>query len=166
MEQVFAAPRFIADWQAIIQGGDSWTSKTGFGDPNAFATCPAALSRATEWHSTQSDAQVNRVAVAEAELTREGYIVIGMGCDIEKAIRHPKQAWDAALSRNKGIASRVSTQTPDQHLDAAVRMMSFATEGTWGDSTVMHGGWSWRFGYLGWRGWYGISWRSMRPMVS
>ncbi len=157
MEQVFAAPRFIPDWQAVIQGGDSWTSKTGCGDPNAFATCPSALSRATEWHSTRSDAQANRVAVAEVELTREGYIVIGMGGDIEEAIRHPKQAWEAALGRNKSIASRVCTQTPDPHLDAAARMMLFATEGTWGDSTVMHGGWSWRFGYLGWRGWYGMT---------
>jgi hypothetical protein len=70
-------------------------------------------------------------------------------------LRAPGNAWLAAKARNQSIASRVVTRTPDPHLDAAVRMMAFATEGTWGDSAILHGGWSWRFAYLGWRGWYG-----------
>ena len=67
----------------------------------------------------------------------------------------PAGAYRAALDRNAAIASRVIVRTPDPYLDAAVPMMAFATEGTWGDAAYLHGGWSWRFAYLGWRGWYG-----------
>ena len=160
MEQVFAAPRFIQDWQAAVECGSSWNGKTGFGDPIAFMASPAALSQATRWQGGKKGEQKKCVAVSEVELgprNTVGYILVGMGGDIEKAIRHPKAAWKAAQSRNEDISSRICTRTPDPYLDAAARMMSFATEGTWGDSAVVHGGWSWRFGYLGWRTWYGMN---------
>jgi hypothetical protein len=78
-----------------------------------------------------------------------------MGGNIAEAIRQPLVAYEAALARNASIAGRVVVRTPDPYLNAAVPMMAFATEGTWGDSAILHGGWSWRFAYLGWRGWYG-----------
>ena len=34
-------------------------------------------------------------------------------------------------------------------------MMALATDGIWGDLAILHGAWSWRQAYLGWRGWYG-----------
>ena len=33
--------------------------------------------------------------------------------------------------------------------------MALATDGIWGDAAIVHGGWSWRQAYLGWRTWYG-----------
>ena len=159
MEQVFAAPRFIENWQAVIKGGSSWKAKAGFGDPNAFTASPAALSQATQWQANGEGEQRNCVAVSEAMITPQnahGYILAGMGGDIDRAIQRPNAAWKEAQSRNQDIASRIVVRTPDPYLDAATPMMSFATEGTWGDSAVVHGGWSWRFAYLGWRTWYGL----------
>ena len=34
-------------------------------------------------------------------------------------------------------------------------MMAVATDAIWGDAAIVHGGWSWRQAYLGWRTWYG-----------
>ena len=59
-----------------------------------------------------------------------------MGGDIADAIAQSAQAWKAALARNVGIAERVVTHTPDPYLDAAMPMMAFATEGTWGDTAI------------------------------
>jgi hypothetical protein len=163
MEQVFAAARFLPGCQAVVAGGSSWKGSQGFGAPEAFAVSPKSLVEATEWRERARqdpapDEKTNCVAVEEVKLrgrSCEGYIVVGMGGDIEQAIRKPAKAFTAALARNREIASRVVVHTPNPYLDAAATMMAFATDGLWGDSTVMHGGWSWRFGYLGWRGWYG-----------
>ena len=92
---------------------------------------------------------------SELQASTEGCIVVGMGGDIEQAIHNPQKAWEDALARNAGIAGRVVTHTPDPYLDAAAPMMAFATEGIWGGEVMVHGGWSWRFGYLGWRVGYG-----------
>lgn len=163
MEQPFAAARTLPDWQAVIRAGGRWQGwdgsaiRRGFGDPTMFATSPGALLNVTEWISTRAE-KTGPVAVECAELrnpSAEGFVVVGMGGDIESAIRRPDKAYTAALERNLKIASRVVVHTPDPYLNAAAVMMAFATDGLWGDSTVMHGGWSWRFGYLGWRGWYG-----------
>ncbi len=78
-----------------------------------------------------------------------------MGGDIQDALKRPDDAWQAGLDRNRDIANRVVIDSPDPHLDSAATVMAFATEGTWGDLAILHGGWSWRFAYLGWRGWYG-----------
>jgi hypothetical protein len=93
--------------------------------------------------------------VALRSSATEGFIAIGMGGKITEDLGQPEAAWRAAKARQDAIASRVVVHTPDAYLDAAVRMMAFATEGTWGDSAILHGGWSWRSAYLGWRGWYG-----------
>lgn len=157
MNEPFAAARFLPDWKAEIRGGSSWKTEHGFGDPAMFVVSPATLVSSSEWVADSQEKQ-DKVAVFRAPVSRtgaEGYVVVGMGGDIEKALRHPRKAFEAAQERNKEIASRLVVETPDAHLNAAATMMAFATDGLWGDSTIMHGGWSWRFGYLGWRGWYG-----------
>ena len=155
MREVLAAPKYLPGWTARIGGGCSWKSRYGLGAPESFTKSPGALLRGADWR-TGAEA-TGRVAVVEAPLksAAEGYIVVGMGGDIEQAIRKPRQAWSAALARNASIAERVVTHTPDPYLDAAAPMMAFATEGIWGGEVMMHGGWSWRFGYLGWRVGYG-----------
>lgn len=157
MEQVFAVPKFLPEWQATIRGGSSWKVHCGFGKPEVFSESPGRLAASAEWGRAPAEKD-NCVAVEDIPLSRqtaEGFIVVGMGANISSAVAHPKKAWNAAIDRNRAIAGRIVTQTPDPYLDAAATMMAFATDGTWGDSAVMHGGWSWRFGYLGWRGWYG-----------
>ncbi len=158
MEQAFAVPRFLPEWKARIQGGSSFSGYCGFGRPAVFQESPGALVGSAEWTGTGTTAAQNRVLLEECVLrenTAEGYVIVGMGGDIERALNRPARAWRAARDRNQDIAGRMVTHTPDAWLDAAVPMMAFATDGTWGDSAILHGGWSWRFGYLGWRGWYG-----------
>jgi hypothetical protein len=159
VNEVFAAARYLTNWQAVIRGGSSWSAGGGLGTPEAFTNTPAALTQSLEGTGAGSRAERrNCVAVQSIALrdsAGEGLIVIGMGGRIIEDLGQPEAAWRAAKARQDAIASRVVTRTPDAHLDAAVRMMAFATEGTWGDSAILHGGWSWRFAYLGWRGWYG-----------
>ncbi len=159
VNEIFAAARYLTNWQAVVRGGSSWEAASGLGAANAFAQSPAALLQNTEWRSAADTAEkTNCVAVQKIALgaqPQEGFIVIGMGGQIAEDIRAPARAWQTALARNHVIAHRIVTRTPDPHLDAAMRLMAFATEGTWGDSAILHGGWSWRFAYLGWRGWYG-----------
>ena len=159
MQEVFAAARYLKDWEAKIQGGSSWQGMSGLGDPRAFAISPAQVAQSAKQFAPSTTGEERfRVAVEEIPLGQspvEGTIAIGMGGNIQEVIRDPAAGWQAALSRNRSIADRIVTRTPDPYLDAAMRMMAFSTEGTWGDTSILHGAWSWRFAYLGWRGWYG-----------
>ena len=158
MEQAFAVPRYLPEWEAVVRGGSSFQVKSGFGKPEAFQVSPGALLASAEWANDQTEKPGGWVVVQDGGLPSghaEGYVVVGMGGNIEHAVKHPKKAHEKALERNSEIAGRIVTKTSDPYLDAATTMMAFATDGTWGDSTIMHGAWSWRFGYLGWRGWYG-----------
>jgi len=159
MNEPFAAARYLPGWEAVIRGGSSWQALVGFGDPKAFAASPVELMKSTDWCADAAAKQKpNCVGIQKVVLKGpacEGFIVVGMGGNIDEAIRQPQAAYAAALERNRAIAERIVTRTPDPYLDAAARMMAFANEGTWGDSAFVHGGWSWRFAYLGWRIWYG-----------
>jgi len=159
MSEPFAVGRHLPKWEAVIRGGGSWKhARHGTGAPEAFMESPKKLLDQTQWADSDTQEQSNGVAVEEISLspyTSKGYVIIGMGGEIERALRKPHKAWKESLARNREIAERIVVETPDPYLNAAATMMAFATDGTWGDSTVMHGGWSWRFGYLGWRGWYG-----------
>ncbi len=157
MDEPFAAARYLPDWKAHIQGGSSWKGKAGFGSPYEFNNSPQELCANAQW-IVKKDSRKNSVAIQAVQILQNkfsGYITIGMGGNIEKAVENPKKAWSKAIERNISIANRIVTHTPDPRLDAAIRMMSFATEGTWGDLSILHGAWSWRFAFLGWRGWYG-----------
>lgn len=161
MEQVFAAPRFLPEWEAVVEGGCTWPGQTGLGTPEHVLESPSSLCADAEWSPADDAVRTRCVAVERASLTEssiEGYVFVGMGGRIREALERPKRAVKIALfDRARMIASRVAVQTPDPALNSAATLMGFATDGTWGDSTVMHGGWSWRFGYLGWRGWYGTA---------
>ena len=149
-----AIGKIIPGWKAVMCGGSSWKGKCGFGNAAAAADSPGKLLESSDWNASEKQ---DCVAVQSVRLSdaREGCIVVGMGANIERDIANPGLAWSAALKRNKEIADRIVVHTPDRYLNAAVPMMAFATEGTWGDSAILHGGWTWREPYLGWRGWYG-----------
>ena len=56
------------------------------------------------------------------------------------------------------IATRVTIDTPDAYLNAAMTALNIATEGTWDskEKAVMHGAVAWRVKLLGWRGPYAL----------
>jgi hypothetical protein len=159
MEQGCAVPRLLPGWAALVRGGGSAPAPRGLGEPAAAMAAPADLRRGTEFlPDGTSDERLGGLAVQDISLSagqQEGYLVVGAGGNVEEAIRAPESAYQAALARQASIAGRVVARTPDPYLDAAARMMAFALEGTWGDTAYLHGGWSWRYAYLGWRNWYG-----------
>ena len=58
-----------------------------------------------------------------------------------------------AEAERQSIAGRVSVQTPDPFLDAAVSALNIAADGVWDDRQLayLHGGVAWRVRLLGWR---------------
>jgi hypothetical protein len=151
-----AINRYLPDWEVSIRGGSRPEGEIGLGDPNAVLQSPTALLKTVDWQngaSGRDKVAVGRIALSPG--SAGGSIVIGAGGDIEQAIGNPGAAYQASLARDKEIADRVVTRTPDPYLDAANTMMAYLNEGTWGDCAILHGAWSWRNPYLGWRGWYG-----------
>jgi hypothetical protein len=149
--EVFSVFHKLPEWEAVIQGGSGGAARTGTSDPGRMTSTPAALSEVANWNADTEEPA--RVAVGE--LGDSDFVVVGVGGDIADALQNPRAAWEAALARNQSIAERVVVDSPDPCLNAAATMMAFATEGTWGDIATVHGGWSWRFAYLGWRTGYG-----------
>ncbi|MCX7426481.1 MAG: hypothetical protein NTW96_12775 [Planctomycetia bacterium] len=68
----------------------------------------------------------------------------------------PGKAEELARARCRAIAERVVIRSPDPYLNQAAPMTAFLTDGTWGDTAVLHGAWSWHQAYLGWRTHYGL----------
>ncbi len=160
--QSLGVMRVLKDWKAHVVGGSSWHGAIKAAAPRAFldrpggwATAPGATQpSATDEPGTRADCVVGeQVSLPRGQSS--GFVVIGMGGDIRDAIAQPAAAWERALARNQSIASRIVTHTPDPYLDSAAVMMAFATEGTWASQAYVHGGWTWRFAYLGWRILYG-----------
>jgi hypothetical protein len=144
---------------AVVRGGGSLSEGTGFGDPKAVLESPAAVCASAQWCSaTDAAEEAKRVALQEVRVGKEpveGWIVAGRGGNIEECLADPQKAEQAARARNRSIADRIVVQSPDPYLNQAMPMLAFSTEGIWGDVAFLHGGWSWRLPYLGWRGWYG-----------
>jgi hypothetical protein len=146
----------LPEYRAVIQGGCSTPARTGFGSPEKLLDSPANFVTTAQW--TGNPLKHDCLAVMSIPVERDdpkGFIIVGMGGNILDAIKNPKQAWQAGLAKHAAIAQRITTQTPDPHLDSAMRMVAFGTDGIWGDCAYMHGGWSWRTACLGWRGLYG-----------
>ncbi len=157
LKEPYAVPHHLPGWKLKMAGGSTWPEPFAWGAPEAFDKSPAELLSTAESGRGERENRVAVQGVALPEGRAEGFILVGAGGNITAAIHNPANAWTAALARNQSIADRLSVQTPDPYLNAAATMMAFAIDGTWGDSTVMHGGWSWRLGFLGWRGWYGLN---------
>ncbi len=62
----------------------------------------------------------------------------------------------AAEARRQSIAGKVSADTPDPYINAALSALCVAADGIWDDAQgiYMHGAVAWRQRYLGWRGPY------------
>lgn len=159
---MFRMPEFMPvppGYEALIQGGSSPVAGTGFGDPAQVISSPSDLLASVAWHSEDGmTSRMNRVAVQRISLQKgaeRGYCAVGMGKAMKEAVVNPESAYEAGRSRTDEIARRIVLSTPDQHLNSAACMIPFVTEGTWGDLAYVHGGWCWRWAYLGWRIWYG-----------
>ena len=144
---------------AVLRGGSSWTGRVGFGDPSSVVGSPATVRASAHWcEEPQRREESNRVVVQEVRvgtMPTGGWIVVGRGGAIDDWIADPTAAETAARERNRAIAGRIKVHTPDPYLDQAMTLMAFSTDGLWGDAAILHGAWSWRQAYLGWRGWYG-----------
>lgn len=144
---------------AVMRGGSSWPEGMGFGDPGKVMDSPAALCASAGWCSTAKVVEEpKRVAMQRIRLGKgpvEGWIVIGRGGKIESFLADPPTAEKLARARSRSITGRIAVHTPDPYLNQAMPMMALATEGNWGDAAFVHGGWSWRQAYLGWRILYG-----------
>lgn len=152
---LYAAGGVLPDWALDMHGGSSWKAQGGFGNPDVFAVSPADLVASADWADAPAD-RLNCVAVQRAPLDEGvGYIAVGAGFNMAAVLDDLDAAWDRAVARSQSIADRLVLKTPDPWLDAAAPMVAFSTEGTWGDASIVHGGWTWRQSFLGWRTWYG-----------
>ena len=152
----YSAADWLPGWSPEVHGGGSSDERLGFGNPESFDLTPGDLLETVHWVDQDKSAQErDQVVVRECPASKSQWVVLGMGGNIEQAISDPSAAWAAALERHLGIASRIMIDTPDPYLNAAVTTVAFSTEGIWGDNSILHGGWSWRSAYLGWRAWYG-----------
>jgi hypothetical protein len=66
------------------------------------------------------------------------------------------QTFDAAEARRKSIAERVTADTPDPYINAAMAALCVAADGIWDESSGVfeHGAVAWRSRLEGWRGAY------------
>ena len=144
---------------AVLRGGSSWSNGLGWGCPKKVMDSPMAVCGAAQWCSSTNAAQEpKRVAVQKVRLGKEpaeGWIVVGRGGKIESFLADPREAERRARAQSLSIAQRITVHTPDAYLNQAMPMMAMATDGIWGDAAMVHGGWSWRIAFLGWRIWYG-----------
>jgi hypothetical protein len=143
-----------------VVGGSSWTGQLGFADPKAVMRSPAAVCESATWCAADKAQQAeNRVAVQKIHVDKrsaKGRIVIGRGGQIESFLADPNAAEEAARTRSRSMARRVVVHSPDPYLNQSLPMIALVTDGTWGDTAVIHGGWSWHQAYLGWRTHYGL----------
>ncbi len=143
---------------AVLQGGSSWLKDCGWGNPRKVLDSPATLWASAQSAPATAAVEPQRMAVQKVRLGTlplEGWLVIGRGGAIEACLDDPRGAERRAQARSRSIMERITVRTPDPYLNQAMPMMALATEGIWGDAAILHGGWSWRQAYLGWRGWYG-----------
>jgi len=144
----------IPDWTARLTGGYSSPAALRLGSPGDKLQSPAAF-----WENSRNQASSSGggVVAGRAEIgggDRICHIAVGMGGNIQNVLADFESAWDAARGYNADILDRIVVKTPDPYLDAAVAMTALITEGAWGHEAYLHGAWSWRLCYLGWRGWY------------
>lgn len=156
--QIFCVNRKF-EYSAHMELGSSFEARQGFGMPGTVTQSPRDVINAAQWvNGPQKMEKKNAVSVGAVKLSdrvNSGYILVGIGGNIKTGLSNIEQEYQNALKRNKSIAERIVVETPDPYLNSAVTSMAFSTEGLWGDTTILHGAWSWRMGYLGWRGWYG-----------
>ena len=132
----------------LLRGGSSWSGGVGFGDPQKVMESPAAVCASAHWCAAgKAEQEQKRVAVQKIRIekgTAEGWIVIGRGGKIESFLADPRAAEEAGRARSRSIARRVVIHSPDPYLDQSMPMIALSTDGTWGDTAILHGGWSWR----------------------
>lgn len=81
------------------------------------------------------------------------YFAVGRGERIEKG--KLEGLFEASRKENLRIGQSLVVRSGDNALDGAIRIGAYPTCALYGDSVLMHGALSWRYGYLGWRAAYG-----------
>lgn len=154
MTEKYIVPKFLADYIARIRVDSQNFSKSTIGGYNDD---PFIIYNSKEASDQGTGAAVMGILCRELDdFSGFMYIRAGMGCDKGKMSADLSDAWEASIKRNMSICGRLRIKTPNQALDNAISMLAFCLEGLWGDEAVLHGALSWRFGYLGWRSWYGL----------
>ncbi|NQU39995.1 MAG: DUF4450 domain-containing protein [Lentisphaerae bacterium] len=155
-------PLYPDDWEAEVRGACAPCTDAGvaeIADAEELLPGPAAVTASTAWRGRDdavprtTGAAIQRVDLVPGAIT--GHATVGMGPGMAEVLDQPARAYASALARTDAIAGRVRIGTPDPFLNAAAVMMAFGLEGIWADIAYVHGGWSWRFAYLGWRIYYG-----------
>jgi len=99
------------------------------------------------------------VVVGEIPLTQQPvYLAIQQTGEGAKVLRADElaDAFAAAEAHREAIANRVTVETPDDFVNAAVPALNIAADGIWeaDQQSYMHGAVAWRQRLLGWRGPY------------
>ncbi len=81
------------------------------------------------------------------------YFAVGRGERIEKGAL--EELFEASRREGLRIGQSLVVRSGDDALDGAIRIGAYPTHALYGDSGLMHGALSWRYGYLGWRAAYG-----------
>jgi len=78
---------------------------------------------------------------------------------MKEILAAPEAAWQRALEHYEHLATRLTIETPDPILDAAMRGNGAAMDGCYRPPSIMHGAHRWGTNhgqwYVIWRGWYG-----------
>lgn len=81
------------------------------------------------------------------------YLAVGCGAQLETGSL--RELFHAARQENQCIAQKLVVESAEAVFDGAIRVGAYPTHALYGDSVLMHGALSWRYGYLGWRSAYG-----------
>lgn len=158
-KQIFAIHKFIPDYQAVMNlYSSAETAQQGFCQPATILQSPQDVIDSTQWHDKPKSLSGNKCVAVEYIPIQNNvpiYTMVAMGGNLDRTVNNLKQAYQNGLQRNNRISNRIVIDTPDPYLNSAVTTMAFSTEGLWGDNSILHGAWSWRMAYAGWRGWYG-----------
>jgi len=145
----------LPGWAPSVTGGCTRDCMLQLGSPKDMLISPAKL---WEHSLSQSSTAGDHVVVGRCNIDSDNWacaMAVGTGSGIGDALKDTGKALQSARAYNARILSRVVAKTPDPYLDSAVAMTALLTEGTWAYESYVHGGWSWRMAYLGWRIWYG-----------
>ena len=114
-------------------------------------------------HGAWREWRADDAAAAEADFDvpdKPVILVVSTSADaVTRVLEQPETAWREAVTHRRRIADRLTTETPEPVLDAAMRGNNAAMDGQYRPPSFLHGAlrWGTECGgwYLGWRGWYG-----------
>ncbi len=151
------ANTFTLRGRSTIRGVMPPGAQMAVADSAHWASCRALLASAGA--ETERPVAVGRAALADA-----GPVFLALqflrgrtgGASPTLRAEQLPDLFDKTERCRAAVASRVSVDTPDPFIDAAVAALCIAADGIWDEpqGAVMHGAVAWRSRLLGWRGSY------------